>query len=87
MKRDEYKDNFIHVRPDGNGEFDELWATNADIHIERMNATGWWMGIDLPNGDKWMLNFGAVNQRAKFFFNVEKDSLSDEQCFGLKGKP
>ena len=43
------------------GEFDELWVGSANVHIGRMNETGFWIGIDPPESSglpRIMLNTG-----------------------------
>jgi len=61
------------VRLDQNGQLDELLCDGANIHLERMGDTSWWMGIALPNGRYISVNFGAVNKRAKFYLNIQED--------------
>lgn len=56
---------------DFRGEFDELFIRGADIHIERMNETGFWIGIDLPDGEQIMINTGV--HQGVWYFNVEED--------------
>lgn len=39
------------------GTFDELFATNATVHIERMNDGGLWMRVN-----DWHINVSAVKR-------------------------
>lgn len=72
---------FPAIRTSADGQLDEFFAENAFIHIERMGDASWWIGIDLPDGQHWMINFGTVNRRAKVVFTIEKDSVEDPQFF------
>jgi hypothetical protein len=56
---------------DHRGEFDELWLRNALVHVERMNETGFWIGIELPNGERISINTGVY--RGEWFFNIDED--------------
>lgn len=56
-------------RLDQNGEFDEFFASNAFVHIERMNERGFWIGITPRNGHTVHVNTGAY--RGKWYFRIE----------------
>ncbi len=58
---------------DSFGEFDETWFRGADVHIERMNETGFWIGFDLPGDRRVMLNTGV--HKGVWFFNLEEDRI------------
>ncbi len=58
----------FHLDPDG--EFDEVWLENVSVHIERMHDTGFWIGFDLPDGRRVMLNTGVV--RGRWFFTLQE---------------
>lgn len=58
---------------DDDETFDEFIANNATIHIEAMGRCSWWIGVTLADGRSWMLNLGAVNDRAKPFAICEAD--------------
>ena len=47
---------------DDAGELDEVFATGK-IHVERMDAGAWWIGITLADGGELHVNFTARNQR------------------------
>lgn len=53
------------------GSLDEFIAENASVHFEQMDDCAWWMRVDLPNGDSWHVNVGAVNPRAKGYALAE----------------
>lgn len=58
------------------GEFDEVFVRNAFVHIERMNETGFWIGVDPPKSSglpRIMLTTGVY--KGEWFFNLEEDSL------------
>lgn len=63
------------------GEFDEVWATDAFVHVERMSDTGFWIGIDEPGKPRLMINTGV--HRGVWFFNVYEDSM-DGKSFGVQ---
>lgn len=61
------------------GEFDELFVRNAFVHIERMNDTGFWIGIDLPKSSglpRIMINTGV--HQGVWFFNLSEDSMDGQ---------
>lgn len=67
------------------GEFDEVWVAKADVHIERMNDTGFWIGIDPPKSSglpRIMLNTGVY--RGEWFFNLQEDCFGDAQCLSVR---
>lgn len=60
------------------GEFDEAWISGADVHIERMSDTTFWIGITPPEGSGLptvMLNTGV--HKGEWFFNLYEDCLDD----------
>ncbi len=63
----------ITFTKDHRGEFDEVWLKNADVHIERMRARSFWIGINSPDGDI-MINTGIAY--GEWFFNVEEDAIN-----------
>lgn len=73
----------FEFRLDQSGEFDEFVAKNAAIHVERMNETGFWIGIDLPGGARVKINTGV--ESGKWFFNIEEDG-NPERSFGIERK-
>lgn len=56
----------------GLGEFDELWSSEASVHIERMDKRAFWMGIYLPDKRSVMVNTG-VTHSGIWFFNVDEN--------------
>jgi hypothetical protein len=58
---------------DHRDELDEVFVRNAFVHIERMNETGYWIGIDSPGRPHLMINTGVHG--GKWFFNVEEDKI------------
>ena len=61
----------MRIQFDDDGSLDEFAADNATVHFERVDACSWWMCVDLPNGDSWHINVGAVNPRVKGFAHAE----------------
>lgn len=57
-------------------EFDEVFVPNAFVHIERMNETGYWIGINAPGLPSLMINTGV--HRGVWFFNVEEDAIGGQ---------
>ena len=53
------------------GELDEVFICNASVHIERMDTTAFWIGIEADGLPPLMLNTGV--HRGTWFFNVEED--------------
>ena len=58
---------------DEEGEFDEVFLSKASVHVERMNETGYWIGIDAPGFPSLMVNTGVY--RGVWFFNIEEDEI------------
>lgn len=64
-----------HEFGEGLGEFDEVFIRNAFVHIERMNETGFWIGIDPPKDSglpRIMVNTGVY--KGEWYFNLQEDS-------------
>ena len=61
------------IKYDETGTLDEFVFDNANIHFERMDEAAWWMGIDLPDGTRYLVNCGALNPKAKGYVNIEPD--------------
>ncbi len=56
---------------DQDGELDEFFA-RGHIHVERMNDTGFWIGIETDDGERIHINTGLDGRT--WFFNVERVS-------------
>ena len=62
------------------GEFDEVFIRNAEVHIERMDTTAFWIGIEAEGFAPLTLNTGV--HRGTWFFNLEEDTeLGDSGRF------
>lgn len=70
----------VEFRLDESGEFDELCVPAAAIHVERMTETGFWIGIDLPDGNRIMINTGMF--QGEWYFNVDED-VKDGKSFSV----
>jgi hypothetical protein len=65
------------IRLDDDGSLDEVVAFAPElVHLERMTETGWWLGIDMPDGTHIAVNFGAVNRRARTYAFAEVENAS-----------
>ncbi len=53
------------------GELDEVFIPNAFVHIERMDDTAFWIGIEGAGLPMLHLNTGV--HRGVWFFNIEED--------------
>lgn len=53
---------------------DEFVAQGVDVHFEAMGHSQFWMLITHPDGRRWHLNFGAVNDRAKGYSNIDEET-------------
>lgn len=54
-------------------ELDEMFIQDAMVHIERMNETGFWIGIDSPGMPRLHINTGCHEDT--WFFNIEEDRI------------
>lgn len=52
-------------------EFDELFVSDASVHVERMNERGFWIGVTGSDGRRFSINTGIAD--GKWFFSVEED--------------
>lgn len=58
------------------GRLDEIVAKGVvSFHLEEMDQSQWWIGLELANGESWMVNLGAVNPRAKGYLFAENDTV------------
>lgn len=46
----------IEIRNHANGRLDEIVARKADIHLEQMDSSFWWMGLEV-GGRRFHVNF------------------------------
>jgi hypothetical protein len=67
---------------DHHKEFDEVFVTNASVHIERMSDRCYWMCIDPPekSGLPSLRIFTGVGA-GKWFFRISEDALEGAQKF------
>ncbi len=66
-------------------EFDEVWIKGANVHIERMDETAFWIGIDPPPSSglpRIMLNTGVC--KGEWYFNLEEDCLDGAQSVSVR---
>ncbi len=70
----------LQFTKDHRGEFDEVWLKNADVHVERMGARSFWIGINSPGGDI-MINTGIHD--GEWYFNVSEDAV-DGRFFAVR---
>lgn len=62
------------IRTDDDGRLDEFVARNVNVHFEAMGEAQFWIGIHDPaTGRSWMLNCGAVSNRATGYAMCEED--------------
>jgi hypothetical protein len=59
---------------DDDGALDDFFADDVQsVHFEALGEAQWYAIVRLRSGEDWMLNFGAVNQRAKGYARAEID--------------
>jgi hypothetical protein len=58
-------------RLDHRQEFDEIVLPQASVHIERMDETAFWIGIEAIGLPGLMVNTGV--NRGTWYFNIEED--------------
>lgn len=76
MSQSESNKPFSLFSLDHCGEFDELWAANSFVHVERMDVTAFWIGIDSPGLPRIMINTGV--QRGTWYFSVQEDKIDGQ---------
>ena len=60
------------IQLDEDGTLDDFFATGVEsVHFEAVGESQWYALVRLASGEEWMLNFGAVNQRAKGYARAE----------------
>lgn len=64
------------------GELDEVWIENAFVHIERMDDTAFWIGIE--GKGKPMLHLNTGVHRGQWYFNIEVDSLEKPEFLSVQ---
>jgi hypothetical protein len=57
----------VEVRKVGD-EIDEIVIRRGDVHIEQMDDSGWFMGVDASDGSYWQFWFGAKNRKSHVHF-------------------
>ena len=58
----------VEVRRNPDQSIDEIIINGGNVHIEQMSDDGWFMGVDMPNGDYWQFWFGAKNRKSHVEF-------------------
>ncbi len=70
----------VEIRcPDGPGIIDEIVAHGCDLHIEQMDAAGWYMGIEASDGSYWQFWFGSKNRRQPVEFRHTEMSPAEAE--------
>lgn len=64
----------VEVRRNPDGSIDEIVAKSADLHIEQMDNSGWYMGLTMPDGSYWQFWFGAKNRKSHVEFRHTEHS-------------
>src|SRR5690625_1710253 len=68
---------------DGTVELDEVVASNATVHLEKMDTASWWLGIGV-NGEHLAVNLGVDEDGDEFAHAEPEMSKVDVE---LDGKP
>lgn len=66
---------------DHRGEFDEVWVSNAFVHVERMGEKEYWLGIERKGMPRISIFTGVY--RGKWYFNIFEDGV-DGQSFQVQ---
>lgn len=59
----------VEIRPDDKGGIDEIVAKNCTVHVERMDAGLWYLGVTASDGSLWQFWFGSANRRTRVDFS------------------
>jgi hypothetical protein len=66
--------NNPRIQLDDDGTLDDFFASDVQsVHFEALGESQWYAVVHLASGEEWMLNFGAVNHRAKGYARAEID--------------
>lgn len=60
----------VTVRNNPDESIDEIFAKGCNVHIEQMDDTGYYVGIDEPDGSYWQFWIGAKNGRSHVTFRA-----------------
>lgn len=59
-------DSNPRIQLDDDGTLDDFFASDVQsVHFEALGEAQWYTVVRLQDGREWILNFGAVNHRAK----------------------
>jgi hypothetical protein len=61
-------DAAVVIRKNDDGTIDEIIANSCSVHVEQMDTSSWYMGIDAADGSYWQFWFGAKNGRSAVEF-------------------
>jgi hypothetical protein len=67
------------VSLDDRGELDEVFVSNADVHLERMSDGSFWIGIRAKGKPDISINTGMF--RREWFFNLEVDAVGGQRLY------
>ena len=68
----------VEIRRNPDQSIDEICIAGGNVHIEQMDNSGWFMGVELPNGDYWQFWFGAKNRRSHVEFKHVEFTPADK---------
>ncbi len=69
----------VEIRKNGDGSIDEIFAKNCAIHIEQMDNSGWYIGIDGKDGSYWQFWFGSKNRKSHVEFRHTEMSPAETE--------
>jgi hypothetical protein len=58
----------VEIRRNPDKTIDEIVAHGCNVHVERMDTSGWFMGIEASDGSYWRFWFGAKNRKSAVEF-------------------
>jgi hypothetical protein len=68
----------VEVR-EKNGAIDEIVIKRGNIHIEQMDSSRWFMGVDASDGSYWQFWFGALKGKAHVGFRHTEHSTAEAE--------
>jgi hypothetical protein len=70
----------MEIRRNPDGSIDEIvMRLPLNVHIEQMDDSGWFMGVEMEDGTYWQFWFGAKNRKSHVEFRHVETSPSPQE--------
>lgn len=69
----------VEIRRNPDQSIDEICIDGGSVHIEQMDDSGWFMGVEGKDGSYWQFWFGAKNRKSHVEFRHTETVTAEEE--------